>query len=420
MAEEYEEEYYDEEEGEDYNEEQEDDAEYEYNEEGGDEDGDIQVGEEIDLTHEEVWDDSALIEAWDMAVKQYEVYHSKANPKDNSKDKVAKSSIPHSSNKHENADSVQQPTTSPTKRTKLNHNNKVTTTSQVTRSEPDSSPTPTATQSQQSPSQGAVPQYDVSERKPSFKKADKPSFNHHKERREEFEKEKARKAKASASTTAAGPSSSTSAFAAPVPTVDAATIAYYQELGYYYDPSYAATHNEGQGQEGDEDGGQSQGQEDQLDHHQHQHQQEQGHNGSGNEVEAAGNSKISGSAHALHALDQPCTHLNHRFTHLLMDFIPATIPAISRQYLYLIYPQAHRQLQPQQRDPEEDLDFQHRQGWFLLVGMDRVVRRHLDMVHLQPVDKGRFRHHHCHLFHHTQVVVDHFQDQRWTMKPLEI
>ncbi|KAG0253867.1 hypothetical protein DFQ27_007163 [Actinomortierella ambigua] len=38
-------------------------------------DKDIQIGEEIVLTHEEVWDDSALIEAWDSAVKQYELYH---------------------------------------------------------------------------------------------------------------------------------------------------------------------------------------------------------------------------------------------------------------------------------------------------------------------------------------------------------
>lgn len=49
MSEVYEEEYYDDEEGEDYNEEQVEDAEYQYSEEGGDEDGDIQVGEEIDL-----------------------------------------------------------------------------------------------------------------------------------------------------------------------------------------------------------------------------------------------------------------------------------------------------------------------------------------------------------------------------------
>ncbi|KAG0053637.1 hypothetical protein BGZ89_002871 [Linnemannia elongata] len=297
MSEVYEEEYYDDEEGEDYNEEQEEDAEYQYNEEGGDEDGDIQVGEEIDLTHEEVWDDSALIEAWDMAVKQYEVYHSKANPKETSKDKVSKSSTLHSSNKHKNIDSVQQSTTSPTKRTKLIHNNGTATTSHTTRSEPDSSPTPTSAQSQQPPSQVSGSQYDVSERKPSFKKADKPSFSHHKERREEFEKEKTRKAKASATTTTAVPSSSTSASAAPVPTVDAATIAYYQQLGYYYDPSYATTQNIEQGQEGDEKEDQSQEQE-QLDHH--QHQQEQGHNGSRNEVEAAGNGKVSGSAHALH------------------------------------------------------------------------------------------------------------------------
>ncbi|KAF9158270.1 hypothetical protein DFQ26_007814 [Actinomortierella ambigua] len=45
---------------------------YEEDEGQGNVDKDIQIGEEIVLTHEEVWDDSALIEAWDSAVKQYE------------------------------------------------------------------------------------------------------------------------------------------------------------------------------------------------------------------------------------------------------------------------------------------------------------------------------------------------------------
>ncbi|KAF9144169.1 hypothetical protein BG015_000188 [Linnemannia schmuckeri] len=308
MAEEYEEEYCDDEEGDDYNKE-EDDAAYDYNEEGSGEGGDIQVGEEIDLTHEEVWDDSALIEAWDMAVKQYEVYHSKTNPnvssKDNSKDKIAKSSTPMSPNKHKQIDSAQQLSTFPTKRMKLKHNNEASMKSQPTRSEPDSSPTPTASQARQPPSKSTDLQYDVSERKPSFKKADKPSFNHHKERREEFEKEKARGTKGSASTTTTAISSSTSA--APVSTVDAATIAYYQQLGYYYDPSYATAHSHEailpdgeQGQEEDEDGDQSQSQEQQDCH---QYQQEHGHDGSANEVEAAGNSKASGSAHTSHGSD---------------------------------------------------------------------------------------------------------------------
>ncbi|KAI0030338.1 hypothetical protein K488DRAFT_79697 [Vararia minispora EC-137] len=32
------------------------------------------------LTHEEIWDDSALIEAWDSAMAEYEVYHGKDKP----------------------------------------------------------------------------------------------------------------------------------------------------------------------------------------------------------------------------------------------------------------------------------------------------------------------------------------------------
>ncbi|KAK3842960.1 MAG: hypothetical protein J3R72DRAFT_123764 [Linnemannia gamsii] len=321
---EYEEEYYDEEEeGGDYNEEHDDDANYDYNEDEGGQDGHIQVGQEIDLTHEEVWDDSALIEAWDMAVKQYEVYHSKAGPsvnlKENSKEKIAnRSAAPNSSNKHKHTDSTPQPSTSLTKRIKLNHSDGMTTTSQngtsslnkesigttgstsqsKARLEPDSSPTPTATQAQRA----ATSQYDVLERKPSFKKADKPTFNHHKERQEEIEKEKARKEKSS--TSAAAPSSlTTAAPSASAPAVDAATIAYYQQLGYYYDPNYVVPHgtettslDKEQGLEGDE-------YEDQLQSQEHQSQQEHGHDhghrhdGSGIEVEAAGNNKVSGSPH---------------------------------------------------------------------------------------------------------------------------
>ncbi|KAG0292692.1 hypothetical protein BGZ96_003810 [Linnemannia gamsii] len=320
MAEEFEEEYYDDEEGEDYNEE-EHDTEYGYNENGG-EDGDIQVGEEIDLTHEEVWDDSALIEAWDMAVKQYEVYHSKTkpivNPKDNPKDKIAKSLTSSSSIKHKHTDSAPQSSTSSTKRTKLTHTNGTSTVSQLTRSEPDSTPTPTAAQTQQQPSQGTNSQYDVSERKPSFKKADKPSFNHHEERREEFEKEKAQKAKESSSNAKTVATSSSTSYVPPVPTVDAATIAYYRQLGYYYDPSYAgadgpeaAWQGEEHRQDGDEGGDQSQSQEqqDQL-----RHQQEHGHDVSGNNVKAAGNSKVSGSAHTSHGSGTLSSKTKHAST----------------------------------------------------------------------------------------------------------
>lgn len=208
-----------------------------------------------------------------------------------------------SSVKHKHTDSAPQSSTSSTKRTKLTHINGTSTTPQLTGLEPDSSPTSTPVQAQPPPSQGTNSQYDVSERKPSFKKADKPSFSHHKERREEFEKEKARKANAPTSTARTTATSSPKS-AVPVPMIDAATIAYYRQLGYYYDPSYAvadgleaALQGEEHRQEGDEGGDQSQSQEqqDQL-----RHQQEHGHDESENIVEAAGNSKVSGSAHTSH------------------------------------------------------------------------------------------------------------------------
>ena len=46
-----------------------DEGEHGYDEEGGD-------GEESrELTHEEIWDDSALVNAWEAAMEEYEAYH---------------------------------------------------------------------------------------------------------------------------------------------------------------------------------------------------------------------------------------------------------------------------------------------------------------------------------------------------------
>ncbi|KAG0033373.1 hypothetical protein BGZ81_008583 [Podila clonocystis] len=71
-----------------YDEDEEEEEEDEDGEEDGNEEDGVQVGDEIQLTHEEVWDDTALIEAWDAAVKQYEVYHSKPT-----KEVISKSDI---------------------------------------------------------------------------------------------------------------------------------------------------------------------------------------------------------------------------------------------------------------------------------------------------------------------------------------
>ncbi|TWU75678.1 hypothetical protein ED733_007350 [Metarhizium rileyi] len=34
------------------------------------------VGEQVDISHEEVWDDSALINSWNEALAEYKKYHS--------------------------------------------------------------------------------------------------------------------------------------------------------------------------------------------------------------------------------------------------------------------------------------------------------------------------------------------------------
>lgn len=37
------------------------------------EDGEVEEGESRELTHQEIWDDSALIDAWNSATAEYEV-----------------------------------------------------------------------------------------------------------------------------------------------------------------------------------------------------------------------------------------------------------------------------------------------------------------------------------------------------------
>jgi hypothetical protein len=62
-----------------------DEGEYGYDEEGGD-------GEESrELTHEEIWDDSALVDAWEAATEEYEAYH--GPDKGWKKDRVNKSPL---------------------------------------------------------------------------------------------------------------------------------------------------------------------------------------------------------------------------------------------------------------------------------------------------------------------------------------
>lgn len=75
-------------------------------------------------------------------------------------------------------------------------------------------------------------EYTASDRKPSFKKAEKPAFSHYKEHKEQQQNDKKR-VKFDAPKPPKNPLSNT-------PPIDAATIAYYRQMGYYYDPEYAS------------------------------------------------------------------------------------------------------------------------------------------------------------------------------------
>ncbi|KAF8973450.1 hypothetical protein BGZ46_009845 [Entomortierella lignicola] len=250
---------YDQDEQEYYNEEEEEGVEYgneyENEEEYEDQDGEtFQVGQEINLTHQEVWDDSALIEAWDKAVKHYEVYHSKT--KSDAK-AITSSPLPKTKNTITS--------TSPNKRVKLNDGHSVDAIDSITDkssiSENSAGPKPQRINSTlgetsvNSITEQEVPavstaateestEYATTERKPSFKKADKSGFNRYKESRPDNsrsidnnnnnknQKSRTESSRAKTNTPQQHPS------------VDAATIAYYQQLGYYYDPSYdpSSTH----------------------------------------------------------------------------------------------------------------------------------------------------------------------------------
>ncbi|KAF9162604.1 hypothetical protein BGX21_003186 [Mortierella sp. AD011] len=253
-----------------YNEEEDQDAEYDENEEEyEDQDGgnNFEIGQEIALSHQEVWDDSALIEAWDMAVKQYEVYHSKTKP-----DVKALTSSPISS---KTKAKTQHPTTQPTKRVKLNHDqsivdgdnnvdesvsNNISTNASEIRdqlvdisfsSNPEQEvpaiPAVTAAATTAVESTDESMGYTATTgRKPSFRKADKSSFSHHKESQVENVRSNTKtprtkpelaKSKATPQQQQRRQQQQQQQQQQHAP-IDAATIAYYQQLGYYYDPSY--------------------------------------------------------------------------------------------------------------------------------------------------------------------------------------
>ncbi|KAI8595575.1 hypothetical protein EDD21DRAFT_390866 [Dissophora ornata] len=261
--------YYDKEEEEEVGDNEQED---EYEDEDGD---DIQIGEEIELTHKEVWDDTALIEAWDAAVKQYEVYHSKTKAQDQQAPPISSTSTPtptlaKSKNK---AEQLVATTSSPSKRSKPNGDttdgggaikgsNDVSENGETSKVEQEVLPSHVPTQSKPN---SAETEYAVTERKPSFRKADKPSFSHRKEDRKtnggvrgEGASTTTTPTKAATSKTSVHRNQKVKAAAATTPStmsapVDAATIAYYQQLGYYYDPSYDNSSQRAETGEGNEE-----------------------------------------------------------------------------------------------------------------------------------------------------------------------
>ncbi|KAG0357182.1 hypothetical protein BG005_003846 [Podila minutissima] len=204
-----EQEYYDEEEGEG-------EGEWDGNEEDA-----VQVGDEIQLTHEEVWDDTALIEAWDAAVKQYEVYHSKST-----KEVISK---PNTTTQRLSSTGATLPDSVPSsKRPRSEISNKESATLlSMTQSDT------MAKETEKKAGSSTSAEYTASDRKPSFKKADKPVFSHYKEHKEQQKNDKKR-VKFDAPKPPKKPSST------DTPSIDAATIAYYREMGYYYDPEYTS------------------------------------------------------------------------------------------------------------------------------------------------------------------------------------
>ncbi|KAG0085823.1 hypothetical protein BGZ93_000439 [Podila epicladia] len=201
-----EQEYYDEEEGE---------GEWDGNEEDA-----VQVGDEIQLTHEEVWDDTALIEAWDAAVKQYEVYHSKSTKEALSKPNTTQKLADIGSTSPDSVPSSKRPRSEI-----LNEENATL----LSMTQSDSM----AKETEKRAGSSTSTEYTTSDRKPSFKKADKPVFSHYKEHKEQQQNDKKR-VKFDA------PKPSKKPLSTDTPSIDAATIAYYREMGYYYDPEYTS------------------------------------------------------------------------------------------------------------------------------------------------------------------------------------
>ncbi|KAG0040494.1 hypothetical protein BGZ82_002210 [Podila clonocystis] len=210
-----EQEYYDEKEVE------QEEEEYEEGEGDGNEEDGVQFGDEIQLTHEEVWDDTALIEAWDAAVKQYEVYHSKST-----KEVISKPNTTTQKLANTGATSPDSVPSSKRSRSQISNEEKAT---RLSTTQADTK----AKEIENKAGSSTSTEYTASDRKPSFKKADKPAFSHYKEHKEQQQNDKKR-VKFDA------PKPPKKPLPTDTPPIDAATIAYYRQMGYYYDPEYAS------------------------------------------------------------------------------------------------------------------------------------------------------------------------------------
>ncbi|KAF9419978.1 hypothetical protein BGZ94_009270 [Podila epigama] len=249
---EIEEEYYDE------------DENGEWNGEGEDSET-VQVGDEIPLTHDEVWDDTALIEHWDAAMKQYEAYHSKAgntNTLSSSKSTISAKEL--------------EPKAKATPSNSVSISKHVTASLSIgVQDAEEVDPEVPASELHQKKEKTKVTaasvnaEYTASDRKPSFKKADKPAFSHYKDQKLQQQYEQQSQQKQQPQRTQQTQQrqqkqqrqpeqpnntkrvkldevpSKNSKQIAPAgtvnPPVDEATIAYYRQMGYYYDPSYASS-----------------------------------------------------------------------------------------------------------------------------------------------------------------------------------
>ncbi|KAF9579478.1 hypothetical protein BGW38_004244, partial [Lunasporangiospora selenospora] len=314
----------------------------EENEEDYSNDNDYDQGE-IDLTHDEVWDDSALIEAWDAAVKQYETFHSKHG---NTKDTATKS-------KKKKQEEQAVPSVPP-KRAKATLNNGAPSNTADSRKSPESEQ-----KAEHLPINGdsasSFTEYTIMERKPSFKKVDKPAFEHftrpgqppNQRQQQQQKRGETRSAANSVKGNTNGRPKATphlakngSSMTERAPTLtpmDAATIAYYESLGYYYDPNFTSYETS------QEDDGEQLLQPEMEQEHAHSGEQEDMADGVEDE-----NENEQPQEHSGHARPWGSTRPSSKNR---ASAAPAAVPAVAATQLYPTYPYGTPSSQPFAHNP---------------------------------------------------------------------